>query len=157
MSTRLLLRGAAWAFAAVGFAALLGAALKPPVSVPRTAAPASDLSDTMGPRPATGLDSVAAVVIRRDLFRRSRTPGPAFSTPPASPATGAVARPSLRLVGLIAGEKPTAVIEGLPGTAGPRVVRFGDVVGGLTVGKIEESGVHVAGMDTTWVLTVRRP
>ena len=58
---------------------------------------------------------------------------------------------------LVVGADPSAVIEGFPGIQGPRVVRPGDVIGQLTVRRIEAARVEVIGMDTTWMLTVRKP
>jgi hypothetical protein len=58
------------------------------------------------------------------------------------------------LIGLVSGIAASALIEGFPGAAGPRAVRQGDVVGSLTVRRISSSGVEIAGMDTTWMLTV---
>ena len=55
------------------------------------------------------------------------------------------------------GNDPSAVIEGLPGVEGSRVVRVGDVVAGLQVKNITNGRVVIAGVDTTWVLEVREP
>ena len=103
-------------------------------------------------------ESVAAVV-SRDPFRIGRRPLlPAYDplrlaeqlAPPAP-------KPTLRLVGLVSGADPSAVIEGLPGVEGSRVLRVGDVVAGLSVKKISGNRVVIMGMDTTWVLEVREP
>jgi hypothetical protein len=51
----------------------------------------------------------------------------------------------------------TAIVQGFPGTEGVRVVRVGEVVGGLTVRAITRNEVRIAGMDTTWILRVRTP
>jgi hypothetical protein len=66
-------------------------------------------------------------------------------------------KPALALLGLIAGAEPTAVIEGLPGVEGSRVVRVGDVVSGVRVVRIGVDHVRLVGMDTVWVLKVREP
>jgi len=66
-------------------------------------------------------------------------------------------KPTLILDGVVNGVDPSAVIEGLPGVEGSRVVRVGDVVAGLQVKRITDSRVVIAGMDTTWVLEVREP
>lgn len=108
-------------------------------------------------------DSVARLVVARDLFRIERRPAstPYTAVPGVSGVTGAavpsIPKPPLRLVGLVMGRLPTAVIEGLPGTDTPRAVRVGDLVAGLTVRAIRDSTVVIAGMDTVWVLTVRPP
>ena len=103
-------------------------------------------------------ESVAAIV-SRDPFRIGRRPtlpaydpqrvGEQLATP--SP------KPALILVGVMNGIEPSAVIEGLPGVEGSRVVRVGDVVAGLKVHRIADGRVVIAGMDTTWVLGVREP
>lgn len=66
-------------------------------------------------------------------------------------------RPTLLLVGVVDGPNPSAVIEGLPGVEGSRVVRVGDVVGGFSIKKVLHGQVVISGMDTTWVLEVREP
>jgi hypothetical protein len=66
-------------------------------------------------------------------------------------------RPALVLVGLMEGFDPSAIIEGLPGVEGARVVRVGDVIGRLAIKKVASGRVVITGMDTTWVLQVREP
>ncbi len=104
------------------------------------------------------VESVAAVV-SRDPFRIGRRPLlPAYDplrlaeqlAPPAP-------KPTLLLVGLVSGADPSAVIEGLPGVEGSRILRVGDVVAGLRVKTISGNRVVIVGMDTTWVLEVREP
>src|SRR3989304_3447806 len=159
MNPSLPVRLAAWTFAALGLVALLGAGVLPVVSPVRNAEPVSLPSPGEGPRIPGKLDSAASGVTEHDVFRRSRRPALAGTqatsvaamTPPPRPM------PALQLVGLVAGAKPTAVIAGFPGTTGPRVVRVGEVISGLRVRRIGTEGVEVAGMDTTWLLTVRKP
>jgi len=103
-------------------------------------------------------ESVSAIV-SRDPFRVERRPmRPAYDplrlaeqlAPPPP-------RPALILAGVIDGAEPSAVIEGLPGIEGSRVMRVGDVVSGLQVRQIGNGRVTIVGMDTTWVLEVREP
>lgn len=100
-----------------------------------------------------------AMVVSRDPFRIGRRP----LLPPYDPQRLAqqlappAPRPTLMLVGVVNGSEPSAVIEGLPGVEGSRVVRVGDVVAGLQVKKITSGRVVIVGMDTTWVLEVREP
>ena len=65
----------------------------------------------------------------------------------------------LSLLGIVwdGGRDPTALLEGLPGVEGPRVVRRGEHVGDLRVRTIARDHVMVLGPDTTWILTVREP
>jgi hypothetical protein len=106
-----------------------------------------------------GHDSLARVVVRRDLFRPDRRPAARAydAVQPAVAAVPATPKPVLTLVGLIAGVDGSAVIEGLPGVDGSRVMRGGDVVAGLRLVRIERDVAVITGMDTTWVLSVRKP
>lgn len=101
----------------------------------------------------------AAAIVSRDPFRIGRQQAlPAYDplrlaeqlAPPPP-------RPTLVLLGVVNGIDPSAVIEGLPGVEGSRVVRVGDVVAGLQIKKIAGGRVMLAGLDTTWVLEVREP
>jgi hypothetical protein len=100
-----------------------------------------------------------ATIVSRDPFRIGRRPLlPAYD--PVRLAEQSVPRPprpTLILVGVVNGSARSAVIEGLPGVGGSRVVRVGDVVAGLQITKITNGRVVIAGMDTTWVLEVREP
>lgn len=98
-------------------------------------------------------------IVSRDPFRIGRRPAlPAYDplrlaeqlAPPPP-------RPALFLVGVVNAAEPSAVVEGLPGVEGWRVVRVGDVVAGLRVTQILPSRVVITGPDTTWVLQVREP
>ena len=77
----------------------------------------------------------------------------------AEPAAPATPKPALTLVGIVwdGGRDPSALIEGLPSTDGPRAVGRGDVIGGLRVRAIKTDQVVIIGLDTTWVLGVREP
>ena len=146
-----------WALPLTGSAALAWAALHsagkavPPPRVERTTSSRSTL--------AYPAESLGRVVVGRDPFRATRrqalTPyNPiAAATPEAPPAP----KPVLALTGIVWGEVPEAVLEGFPGTDGPRVVRQGETVAGLRIRAIERSHVIVAGLDTLWTLTVREP
>ncbi len=103
-------------------------------------------------------DSIAAIVYR-DPFRIGRLPAITAYDPvrQAQPVVPPAPRPALTLVGLVNGSEASAVIEGLPGVEGPRVVRVGDAVAGLRIQKIGNNRVVIVGMDTTWVLEVREP
>lgn len=127
------------------------------IHLPRSPADDSNVQSA-GSGSRIAAESVATIV-SRDPFRIGRRPLlPAYDplrlaeqlAPPPP-------RPTLILVGVLNGIEPSAVIEGLPGVEGSRVVRVGDVVAGLTVKKITNGRVVIAGMDTTWVLEVREP
>lgn len=103
-------------------------------------------------------ESVAAIV-SRDPFRIGRRPLLPSYDPlrVAEQVAPRPPRPALTLVGVVNGAEPSAVIEGLPGVEGSRVLRVGDVVAGLQVKQITNGRVVIAGMDTTWALVVREP
>jgi hypothetical protein len=127
------------------------------IQLPRSPAyDSSEQASSSGHRIAA--ESVATIV-SRDPFRIGRRPLlPAYdplhlaeqSAPPPP-------KPTLTLVGVVNGSEPSAVIEGLPGVEGARVVRVGDVIAGLQIKKITDGRVLIRGMDTTWVLEVREP
>lgn len=158
MSTRML-RIALVAAGCLGLVVVVRLAAWPlvPVTLPA-------MSDSVATRPqpaanqTMAAESVAAIA-RRDPFRVGRRP----ALPPYDPLRLAEqlapppARPALALVGILDGVTPSAVIEGLPGVSGARVVRVGDVVGGLAIKKVGGGRVVISGMDTTWVLGVREP
>lgn len=104
-------------------------------------------------------DSLAGLSIRGDIFRVSRLPSPVPFDPRVGivPPTPKRPKPPLQLVGIVDGTPASAVIEGFPGGEGSRVVRPGDVIGGLTVEMVSGAVVRIVGMDTTWILRVREP
>jgi hypothetical protein len=103
-------------------------------------------------------ESLAALV-SRDPFRIARRPAVAAYDPVrlADQLAPVPPKPALTLVGVVSGSDPSAVVEGLPGVEGARVVRLGDIVAGLRIQQISTSRVVIVGMDTTWVLEVREP
>ena len=128
-----------------------------PVQLPR--APAYDSSEqAVGSGSQIAAESVATIV-SRDPFRIGRRPLlPAYDPLRlAEQLAPSPPKPTLILVGVVNGLEPSAVIEGLPGVEGSRVMRVGDVVAGLKVEKITNGRVVITGMDTTWVLEVREP
>jgi hypothetical protein len=105
-------------------------------------------------------DSLARLTVSRDVFRSTRRPSSIAYDPQRAVApveNNQVPKPVLALVGIVVGSEPTAVIEGIPGVEGSRVVRAGDVVSGLRVARIAADRVVIVGMDTTWTLKVREP
>jgi hypothetical protein len=152
-------RFALFATGLLGFVALARFAARP--LVPVALADPSGNTTAVDRRAAVtepSQDSVSAIV-SRDPFRISRRPViPAYDplrlaeqqAPPPP-------RPSLVLVGIVSGEMPLAVVEGLPGVDGSRVMRIGDQVAGLKLRQIGHNRAVIVGMDTTWVLEVREP
>lgn len=106
-------------------------------------------------------DSTGGVIVARDPFRVTRRPAPLAYDPlrVGQPPPPPVPKPTLALDGIVwdGGRSPTAVVEGIPGLDGPRVVRKGDVVGDLRVKDVRRDRVVIMGRDTVWTLTVREP
>jgi len=100
------------------------------------------------------------VVIEGNLFRPERNPAPPEikSAPrPEPPPRAAEAKPRLQLRGILGGPPWTALIEGIPGRQGARVVREGDLISGFTIVAINKESVTVTRPDTSWILTVGKP
>lgn len=114
---------------------------------PRAASPQRVATESLGTR-----------LVGRDPFRIARRPASVAYDPlrVGQPETPPVPKPVLSLVGVVTGRAPSALIEGFPGIEGVRLVREGDLVAGLRVKRITEQGVRIAGMDTVWVLTMRK-
>jgi hypothetical protein len=142
-----------------GSVALVRVAAWPIVQVELPPAPEAAPGAPRDPAPRLAADSLAGLVAR-DPFRVARRPAPTVYDPLrlAEQLAPAPPKPVLTVVGVVSGPEPAAVIEGLPGMEGSRVVRVGDVVGGgLRVKQIDRDRVVIVGMDTTWVLKVREP
>lgn len=157
------MRHAIWlkpAFAACTVASL-GAAWN--IALPHEVVDAPD-SQRIGPAPESAAppllnaDSLARAIAARDPFRASRSPATVRFNPDAA-AQGApppvVQRPILSLAGILMGAEPAALVDGLPGTEGTRVLRAGEHVGDFVVRQIAPDRVVIAGRDTTWTLRVR--
>lgn len=147
----------AWSLPAVGVIALTWAVITPTASSSQNARVVFAVPQTAAHSyPA---ESLGRVVAARDLFRATRRPALTTYDPirAAQPLVEPLPKPTLVLVGIVAGPDPTAVIDGFPGTEGSRVVRVGDVVAALRVRSIGPTSVRITGMDTVWTLTVREP
>jgi hypothetical protein len=110
---------------------------------------------------APAIDSLAQAIVPRDPFRMTRRPASLAYDPvrAAQPPAPTAPKPALVLTGIVWDSRgnPAAVLDGLPGSAGPRVVRPGEQVGALQVRHIARDRVVVMGLDTLWTLTVREP
>ena len=148
----------AWVLPVSGAVALLGSLLMTVAPTP-VVNPRRHLRESATTLPRYPADSLVRVVVARDLFRADRRPSTVAYDPSrgATPLPEGPPKPQLLLTGVVWGEEPEAVVEGLPSAAGPRVVRIGDVVGGVTIKRIEQSRLVATGFDTTWTLTVRVP
>lgn len=149
---------AVWAFPVSGIAGLILSFVVAVVPSEAVVVRRSASLPTMTPSKYPA-DSLSRVVVARDLFRVGRRPGVVAYDPVrgAAPLPDGPPKPQLVLTGVVWGDEPEAVVEGLPTTSGPRVVRVGDAVGGVTIKRIEPARLIAAGFDTTWTLTVRVP
>lgn len=152
--------GLARLLAILATAAALPAAVKAlgpwPLPVKGGAAPSAVHEAAGAARP----DSLEEKVVARDPFRAARRPARVGFDPnptPQPPADPPPPKPTLVVSGIMWGREPSAVLEGLPGIEGARLVRAGEVVAGFRVRRITAHEVTVTGMDTTWVLQVRKP
>lgn len=127
------------------------------------------LPDPLQENPAGGMspqavpsDSIIRLAISQAPFRASRSPA-AVVYDPNRTAAAAVAeeprqpKPRLALAGILWEPEPSAVIEGIPGVEGARLVLRGETVSGLKVRRIERNRVVITGLDTTWSLSVKEP
>ena len=115
----------------------------------------------LAPRQPTGQASVATLsdssfrlAMRSAGFRADRiTPvaGGGQFAPGIAPLADPP-KPQLGLVGLVLGKIRTALLTGVPGNAGTRLMSAGDTAGGIRVRSISANQVLVAGYDTTWIL-----
>ena len=133
-----------------------------PLAAPRFSEPTASAAAPQGPT-ATPAESLAAAIARHEPFRVNRRAAlVAFRVPtpppPPQPPAPQIQRPQLSLAGIAwgTGNGGGAVIEGFPGVQGPRAVRVGDVVGGIRVQQIAADSVVLVGIDTLWVLRMRR-
>lgn len=142
----------------VALAALpAGARVFWPSAVTATPAKGQPASATETVRHADSLDQK---LVARDPFRPSHRPARVAYDPnpaPATPVAPPPPKPALTLTGIVWGRDPAAVLEGVPGVDGARLVRAGEELAGFRVRRITAQKVTVTGMDTTWVLEVRKP
>jgi hypothetical protein len=113
----------------------------------------------------TRLGQAARAIAASDPFRLDRRPSAvAFSAAPDAvngmmvmppPPPPPPPRPQLSVSGIV-GPPWTALLDGVPGRDGPVLVRTGDQVDVLRIRQVGPREVVVAGMDTTWRLTIKR-
>lgn len=135
---------------ALGVAALLGAAAVVWSSTTpldgRAAAIAPVRPPPRASAPQQGRNGVtAAAVARRNVFRSDRSPPGRPFEPFAAPAPPPppVPAPSLTLLGVMLGTPRAAVLGGLPGEPGPRLLEEGERVGDVRVLRVTADSATV--------------
>src|ERR1041385_7938206 len=125
---------------------LIASAVAPPGS-------SGPLVPVAGPsRGARGNDTS----LRPPSSAEPRPPPTRFASgPTTTPAAPPSPRPQLLLQGIIWGDEPAIVLDGLPGGTPQHLLYRGDSVAGLRVVRITTSTAVVKGLDTTWVLSLR--
>jgi hypothetical protein len=108
--------------------------------------------------PRANGDSLTTRIVSHDVFRSVRRP----TAVPFEPVgvdvqpEDAPDKPRLRLLGVVVGDGQRALIEGIPGTTGARLLSLNDTAGGLRLTAITRRGARLTGMDTTWTLSIDR-
>jgi hypothetical protein len=101
----------------------------------------------------------ARAVVAANPFRLARRPSAvpyASESEPGARSEQATPKPDLQLTGILGGPPWQAVLNGFPGHDGSVVAREGQTVEGFVICRITRDTVVVEGVDTTYVLTVRR-
>lgn len=155
-----ILWGAAWAAAALASVVAWSDAIPAgprPAPAPRTA------SDAPAPVDTARLATAARVIRDRNPFRLERQPTDTAFDPwaPVEPvgtvaAPPAPPRPHLTLVGILGGPPWHALLRGIPGREAGVILRLGEEAGGIRLEKLHADTARLAGLDTTWVLTLRQ-
>ena len=100
-------------------------------------------------------------VVDGNIFQRERESSPPEQVvkqlAPEPPRPPAPPKPQLQLRGVVGGPPWDAVLDGVPGRQAGVVVRLGEHIAGLGIVALKPDTVVVAGFDTTWTLTIRRP
>ena len=130
--------------------------LKEPV-LPAVRVSTRVLADSVVVRPG---DSNSAIITNHDPFRVRRAPSSTPYDPTRAPGAPALPptppKPALVISGIILGPQAAALIDGLPGIAGTRLVTVGERVAGYRLREVRRDLVVVSGPDTTWNLRVQR-
>lgn len=154
----------------LGLRVLLILLALPALTLPRRIGGRADLEQTRGtggpirsePPPAAVARPDLGAIGRRNLFRASRSATlTRYSEAPARPAPSQVPqrppKPVIAVTGIVGGPVWAAVLEGLPGLEGSRVLTAGDSAAGIRVLRITRFMVTLRGFDTVWNLGVRQP
>lgn len=146
-----------WAILVVAFVTL-GVAATTPLTGPSSLTEARVETPVAPARPQA--ESLATLIVARDVFRTERRASTAAYSPgiddAARESDEAAPKPRLRLAGILLGGGARALVDGLPGTTGARLLGVGDQHAGIRVVAIGARSVRLAGLDTTWTLLLER-
>lgn len=151
------IRRVAIALAAITAVGIAAAVLWPTVPPPPAAAERVSRTRPLPRTTEAALDSAIDIIHRAAPLQPSRTPTPPRRAADTLPAQPAPPRPVLVLTALAGGASPAAVVEGIPGVEGARVLRVSDTVSGLRLVAIRNGIAIISGLDTTWHLQLREP
>lgn len=152
-----ILWGAALAFVLVGWIRWRNSAPASP-SIPAGVIRAPDEA----PRaPRARLAAASAAIAGGDPFRLDRVPAPLTPGAPAVDPAQAYTpppppRPAFAVTGIV-GPPWRALLEGVPGQEGALLVEAGTRLGEFRIRSVTQTQVVVAGADTVWRLSVRKP
>lgn len=105
------------------------------------------------------LESAFGRLLLAAPFRASRRPPETrFALEPEA-APGPVEDPFavLRVVGVLTGNAPVAIIDGVPGQSAPRVFAPGDTMGGVKLERVIPKGAYVRAAGARRLLTLVTP
>ena len=152
--------GAGTALSLTGLGALAWAAFAPISrfdAAERAESQSVSQRSSVAAKPRTPPDP--SIILVRNLLRPDRRPPPTPYRPgqPSAPqAVPTPPAPSLVLVGVLLGSPPAAVMQGVPGTPGDRLVSLGDSVGGYVLSHIDpRSVVFIRGSSDTLRLELK--
>jgi hypothetical protein len=125
------------------------------VSFDPASAGAESASATLPTLPVAPPDGLDSVVIRRNAFRADRRPAPVSYDPGGQTPPPVEARPPLSVAGVVLGRTRAALLRGLPGLDGVRVLAEGEAAAGVRVLRVVDTLVVVIWRADTLSLPLR--
>lgn len=102
-------------------------------------------------------DSLAGAIVAKNPFRAHRSPAHLRYSAATVAGVPTPSTPTVQfaLAGVLLGDEPVALLDGLPGFEHTRAVRVGETVAGYRLREVSADRAVVVGPDTTYVLPVR--
>jgi hypothetical protein len=104
--------------------------------------------------PVEAQDALDSVVIQRNAFRSDRRPAPVRFEPGGQTPPSMEPRPPLSVAGVVLGRTRAALLRGLPGVDGVRVLAEGEAAAGVRVLRVADRTVVVTWRSDTLSLRV---